>query len=179
MVEVVSLKEIRREFWEAWNGLSQVHTQEDLEAQSEKMWTARKRLMKVDSEFRAEMKAREEKVNAEIEESKRQIQSKHKIMVSEAEVEVSASMMKAKALMRMPDGELDEWIQKYKFKVITSEKAEIKSKLVCPICHGPDRHNIINGKAVCFECMHELVPESELKDYNRDYRRRWKRSRKR
>ncbi|GAH23430.1 unnamed protein product, partial [marine sediment metagenome] len=62
------LEEARREFWEAWNGLSQVHTQKELEAQSEKMWAARKRLLKVDPEFRAMIKAREDKANAEAEE---------------------------------------------------------------------------------------------------------------
>lgn len=54
-----------------------------------------------------------------------------------------------------------------------------KSKLICPICRGPDRGNTLNGKPTCFECRHELVPESELKNYPRKYRRAWKRSRKR
>lgn len=175
---MTSLEEARREFWLAWGSLSDVHTQEDLEAQSEKMWAARKRLLKVDPEFRVMLKDREDKANAEAEERKSQIQSKHKAIVSEAEAEVAAAMVKAKAVMRMPDGELDEWIQKHRFKVLKPEETEIKSKLICPICRGPDRGNIINGKAACFSCMHVLVPEEELKNYNRAYRRRWKKKRK-
>jgi len=178
-VNVLSLvEEARREFWEAWGSLSDVHTQEALEAQSEKMWEARRRLLKVDPEFRTMLKAREDKTNAEAEERKRQIQSKHKTIVSEAEAEVATAMTKARAIMRMPDGELDEWVQKHRFKIVKPEEAEIKSKLICPICQGPDRGNLLNSKPACFECMHELVPESELKNYNRAYRRRWNKNRK-
>ncbi len=184
---MTGLEETRREFWDAWNGLSEVHTQEDLESQSEKMWAARKRLWKIDPEFRATMKTREDKANVEAEESERQIRSKHNAIVSEAEAEVAAAMTKARAVMRMPDGELDEWVQKHRFKALTSDEAKTRSKLICPICHGPDRFNIMNGVPICFHGFdpkkygppHKLVPESELKNYNRDYRRRWKRNRKR
>ncbi|GAI17932.1 unnamed protein product [marine sediment metagenome] len=167
------LEEARREFWEAWNGLSQVHTQKELEAQSKKMWAARKRLLKVDPEFRAMIKARKDKANAEAEEHSRQTQAKHKAIISEAEV--AAAKMKA----RMPE-DIDEWVQKHRIKVMTPEEAETKSKskLICPICHDPDRGNTLNGKPACFECMHVTVPEEELKNYNREYRRRWNRSRK-
>jgi len=174
------LEEVRREFWEAWNGLSQVHTQKELEAQSKKMWAARKRLLKVDPEFRAMIKAREDKANAEAEEHSRQIQAKHKAILSEAEAEVAAAKMKARAVMRVPDEDTDEWVQNHRLKVMTPEEAETKSKskLICPICHDPDRGNTLNGKPTCFECMHELVSESEMKNYNREYRRRWNRSRR-
>jgi len=173
------LDEVRREFWEAWNGLSQVHTQKELEAQSKKMWAARKRLLKVDLEFRAMIKAGEEKANAEAEKHSRQTQAKHKAILSETEAEVAAAKMKARAIMRMPE-DIDEWVQKHRLKVMMPEEAETKSKsnLVCPICRGPDRGNTLNGKPACFECMHVLVPEEELKNYNREYRRRWNRSRK-
>ncbi len=178
MVEIVSLEEARREFWDAWNGLSQVHTQEDLEAQSETMWAARKRLLKVDPEFRAMLKAREDEANAEAERSKEQIQIKHEQVMSEAEAEVSAAKMRARAVTRLSGEDLDEWVQKHRFKVLTPEEAKTKSKLVCPICRGPNRRNILNDKPTCFKCMHVLVPEEELKNYNRDYRRKWKRNRK-
>ncbi|GAH39353.1 unnamed protein product, partial [marine sediment metagenome] len=169
---MISLEEARREFWEAWNGLSEVHTQEALEAQSEKMWAARRRLLKVDPEFKAMLKAREDTANAEAEESKRQIQSKHKTFMSEAEAEVSAAKVKARAVMRMDDADLDEWVQKHRFKVLTPEEAKPKSRLVCPICHKPDSGNLLNGKLGCIWCKHILVPKSELKNYNRAYRRR-------
>ena len=62
MFSIVNLEDARREFWDAWNGLSEVHTQEALDAQSEKMWEARERLLKVDTEFRAMIKAREDNI---------------------------------------------------------------------------------------------------------------------
>jgi len=180
---MTSLEEARREFWDAWNGLSKVHIQEDLETQSNKMWAARKRLLKVDPEFRAMLKDREDEANAEAEAQKRQIKVKYETITSEAKAEssaiVSAAKAKANAAMRMSDGELDEWVQKHRFKALTPEEAKTKSKLVCPICREPDRGNLVNGEPTCISCMHITVPEEELKNYNRDYRRRWKKSRKR
>ena len=173
-----SLKETRREFWDAWNGLSEVHTPKALKAQSEKMWTARKRLLKVDPEFRAMIKDREDKANAEAEARRMQIETTYNTITSEAEAEVSAAKMRARALMRMADADLEEWVQTHRFKIRTPEEAKPKSKLVCPICYGPERFNTLNDKPTCFKCMHELVPESELKNYNREYRRSWKRRRK-
>lgn len=180
---IVDLNEARREFWEAWNGLSEVHTQKDLESQSENMWAARRRLLKVDPEFRAMIKDRENKANEEADEQERQIKNRHRTITSEAEAKsqgiVLAAEAKASAAMRMSESDLDEWVQKKKFKILTSEEAKNKSKLVCPICRGSDRRNILNEKPSCLECMHVLVPEDELKNYNRDYRRRWKRKRAR
>lgn len=172
---MADLEEVRREFWEAWGGLSEVHTQEALEAQSEKMWAARKRLWKVDPEFRAMIKDREEEANAEDKRSKEKMQIKHEQIMSEAEAEVSAAKMRARAVMRMSDEDIDKWVQKHRFKVLTPEESKTKSKLVCPICREPDRGNLVNGEPTCIGCMHMLVPESELKNYNRDYRRGWKR----
>lgn len=180
----MGLEEARREFWMAWGSLSDVHTQEALDAQSEKMWAARKRLLKVDPEFRAMLKDREDKANAEAEESKKQIQSKHKAIVSEAEAEsqtiISATNAKVNVAMRMSDKDLDEWVQSHRLKIRTPEEAEAKSKtkLICPICSGKDSGNLLNSKPACFECMHILVPESEIKNYNRAYRRRWKKKSK-
>ena len=173
-----NLEETRRDFWEAWNGLSEVHTQEALEAQSEKVRVTREKLLKVDPEFRAMIKDREDKANAEAEEQKRQIQAKHSKLTSEAEAGsqalIRAASAKASATMSM---DLDEWAEKHRFKTRTSEEAKTKSKLICPVCHSTDRGNIVNGDPTCMSCMHILVPEEELKNYNRDYRRRWKKSR--
>jgi len=180
-VTSMSLEEVRREFWDAWNGLSEVHTQEDLEAQSEKMWEARKRLLEVDPEFRAMIKTREDKANAEAEARRVKIETKHKSIMSEAEAEsqsiISAANAKAKIAMQMSEVDLDAWAQKHRFKIMPPKETEVKSKLICPICSDMDRGNIINEKPTCFSCMHELVPKSEIKNYNRDYRRRWRRSR--
>lgn len=172
-----SLEEARSEFWDAWHGLSEVHTQEDLDVQSEKMWAARSRLLKVDPEFSAMLKARGDRANAEAEESKRQIRSRHKVIISEAEAEVSAAKTRARAVTGLSDEDIDKWVQRHKFKAPTPGEAKTKSKLICPICHGPDRKNLVNGEPGCVFCMHVLVPESELRNYNRAYRRRWKKRR--
>lgn len=173
------LDDIRRDFWDAWNGLSEVHTQEDLDAQSEKMWVARERLLKVDPEFRAMIKAREDKANSESDARRIKIQSRLKSLASEAEKDVAKANEKAKLAMMMTDADIDELVKKHRFKVLKHEEANKKSKLVCPICRGPDRGNIINGNPACFHCLHKLVPISELEEYNRQYRRKWKKSRKR
>ena len=178
MTFMSSLEEARREFWDAWNGLREVHTQEALEAQSDKMWTARRRLLKVDPEFRAMIKTREDKANAEAEESSRQTQSRHKTIMSEAESEVAASKMRARAVMRMPNEGIEEWVQKNRFKFLTPEESKTKSKLVCPICLDLDRKNTMNGEPACLKCMHKLVPQEKLKNYNREYRRAYVKKRK-
>ena len=58
-------------------------------------------------------------------------------------------------------------------------KEKVETKLVCPICKEKDRGNIINDRPTCVKCMHDLVPESNLKNYNREYRRSWGRRKKR
>jgi len=176
---MASLEEARREFWDAWNGLSEVHPRDDLDAQSEKMRAARKRLLKVDPEFRSMIKDREDEAKEDADVRREQIEAKHKLIMSDAEKEVAAAITKAKATLRMSEADLDEWAQKHRFKILTPEEAEVKSALVCPICRGPDRGNIVNGEPACLKCMHKLVPKSELKNYNRNYRRRWKRKRAR
>ena len=170
-------EEVRREFWDAWNGLSEVHTQEDLDTQSAKMWAARKRLMKVDPEFRAMIKDREDEANEDADVHRAQIEAKHKLVRSEAEKEVAAAITKAKATLRLSDEDLEEWAQKHRFKVVTPKEAKTKSALICPICHGPDRGNTVNGEPACLKCRHKLVPHEDLSKYNRAYRRNWKKRR--
>lgn len=178
MVEVISLEATRREFWDAWNGLSEVHTQEELEAQSERMWATKQRLWKVDPEFRSMIKSREDKAKAETEESRREILSRHKAIMSKAEAEVSVTKMTVRAVKGMSDENLNECFQSHRFKTQTPEEANTKSKLVCPICHGTDKGNLVNDEPTCIPCMHITVTEEELKNYNRTYRRRWKRKRR-
>lgn len=162
-----TLEEARKDFWDAWNGLSQVHIQEELEAQSKKMWTTRKRLWKLDPEFRATMKSREE----DGEKRKRRMQISQQATKDEASV--SAARIRADA-RRMAEGNPDEWVKSHRFKIRTPEEAETKGKLVCPICLEPDRGNILNEEPTCMRCMHITVPEDKLKDYPRKYRRAWK-----
>jgi ribosomal protein L37AE/L43A len=53
-------------------------------------------------------------------------------------------------------------------------KLKAGDELVCPLCRESDHHNRVNGKAWCFKCRMELVPQSDLKKYNREWRRRFK-----
>jgi hypothetical protein len=53
-------------------------------------------------------------------------------------------------------------------------KPKSGDELICPLCRELDSHNRMNGKAICFKCMMELVPQSDLKQYNREWRRRFK-----
>ncbi|GAI43967.1 unnamed protein product, partial [marine sediment metagenome] len=96
------VEDARREFWTTWHGLENVHTQEELEAQSTKMWAARKRLWELDPEFRARMLAEEEKrrVEAELNKEKAHIQDtllKQKVAREVAEAKSKSDRIVAEA----------------------------------------------------------------------------------
>jgi ribosomal protein L44E len=55
---------------------------------------------------------------------------------------------------------------------IVTEKDKAKIKLYCPICREEDtNHNVMNGKPICIQHMMLLVTWSDLKKYNRKWRR--------
>lgn len=154
-----NLEEARRDFYAALDGLRKVHTHEELEFQKEKVNASKKLLLEIDPEFRAT-----------IEERKQQARVRAGQMTNLAR-------SKAEGLRRDAEGRVEDFVQKHRFKTRTPEEAEdtVNDGLICPICHGPDRGNIMNGEPFCFGCMHKLVPKSELRNYNRAYRRKWKR----
>lgn len=43
--------------------------------------------------------------------------------------------------------------------------------LVCPLCGARDYHNRMGGRPWCFACNRELVQRSDLKKFNRKFRR--------
>lgn len=160
------VEDARIEFNEALEGLKEVHTPEDLEAQKVKVAKAKENLFKVDGEFRrsiqmrkAEAKARADALRREGEMKKLQIQTE----LGKYE------MMRLQARSQFP--------------ILTSRKlpqTETSSPddLVCPICHKGDMGNVINDQPACFRCMHKLVSRKDLKNYNREYRRRFKKNKR-
>ncbi len=138
-------------------------------------------LMENNPEFKAIMdaKVRENKMRAD--ESK----ALHKATMAEAEAK--ASMARSKAMSRVrgaiPDSDLDDFVATTKIKTRTFDEAKEQSEetLVCPICNSSNKGNIINDTPTCchntkeYGPWHRLVTPSELKNYNRAYRRRWKR----
>lgn len=96
----------------------------------------------------------------------------HKAKMSEAKSE--ASRARTEAMARIPD--IDDWVAKTRVRKAPIEELENKSEMFCPICGEKDTSgNIVNNEPTCMKDMHRLVPKSELKNYNRKYRRAWKR----
>jgi len=81
----------------------------------------------------------------------------------------------------LPDG-VDDFDARTKIKTRTFDEAkeQMQEKLVCPICNSSNKGNLINDTPTCchntkeYGPWHRLVTHSELKNYNRAYRRRWK-----
>lgn len=171
-----SLEATRAEFWEAMDGLKEVHTQEALDAQKLKIDTAKKRLLEVDPEFRAMIADRKRvtKINSD------RMKAEHKARMAEVKSKASLVMAKADLLRGGSRGEdVDTWVQDHKFKVLSFDEAKKQSEeeLWCPICRKRDTsNNIMNGVPTCFDSSHrphKLVPKSDLRKYNRKYRKRF------
>lgn len=178
---MASLEVARAEFWGAMDGLKEVHTQEALDAQKLKIDTAKERLLEVDPEFRAmiEDRKRVAKINSD------RMKAEHKAKMTEFEGQASAARAKSDLLRRDSQREdIDNWVQEHKFKVLSYDDAKRQSEeeLWCPICRKRDTsNNIMNGVPTCFvpsHRPHKLVFKSELKSYNRSYRKKWLKRRK-
>lgn len=170
----MELEELRDNFYTALEGLKEVHTQEELDNQKKIIESAKAKLFDVDEEFRAML-----------ERNKRAAQSRIKSERSEHDYSGydnirSDAMMRADTIRREAQlrklGKMDFPEEKFKISTFEKIKAANSQELICPICKGPDRGNMINEKPYCFNCRHELVPRSELKNYNREYRRKWKKN---
>lgn len=170
-----SLEIARAEFWEAMDGLKKVHTQEALDAQKLKIDVAREQLLEVDPEFRAMIAERKRlaKVNAD------RMKAEHKARMTEFDAQASVARAKSDLLCRgSKGGDIDNWVQQKKFKVLSydEEKKQSEEELWCPICREKDTsNNIMNGVPTCFDPSHRphrLVLRSELKNYNRAYRKK-------
>lgn len=170
-----SLETMRAEFYEALEGLKEVHTQEALDAQKVKLDAAKKRLLEVDPEFRNMIadNRRKAKIRSD------RMKAEHKASMAESKAKSDAIRSNALARARSAEADVDKWVSEHKIRIRTPEEAEKKSKekLWCPICRKRDTsNNILNGVPTCFDPSHrphKLVPKSELRDYNRAYRKKW------
>jgi len=171
----ISLEEARRSFYSTRELLKEVHSQEELNIVRTKLYKTRKVLLKIDPEFRAVVSENEQRVKKMKAESRQGIDTTAENAVTRlANIESEVLTQ-----LRKTDITAIKWVQEHRLKIMTAEEAEIKSKveLICPICYSSDCGNIINGKPACIKCMHVLVPKETLGNYNRAYKRRWKKKR--
>lgn len=88
-----------------------------------------------------------------------------------------------KHIIARKKSDLDEWVEKTKFKTVTTSKLKKKksAEIGCPnprcVEYGKNMGNIVNNIPACMRCMHKLVSKSEFKDYNRAYWRRYNKKR--
>jgi len=174
----MSLEEVRTEFYTALEGLKEVHTREALEEQKKKIGVAKSRLIEIDEEFVAmlernkrQAKKRSEQARAEY---KAEYRTKYDNIRNKAMTKANIIRRTGK-MMQLESPIITQGINNVSFEALKEKK---ETKIVCPICKGKDMGNLLNGKPICFECNHELVPESDLSKYNREYRRSWKKRNK-
>lgn len=97
----------------------------------------------------------------------------------EIEAKQNAREVQFKADRAILDGEMAAEVERHKAKYgkEISRMTRGRGDLVCPICRDLTGFNFINDKMVCSACGHELIEKDKLRDYNRAYRRNWKRNR--
>ncbi len=159
--------------------LTRVHSPKELDRARKVIDEKKQYMIENNPEFNAimENRKRETKQRAELD------RAVHKAKM--AEVEAKAKTIRADAMSRVKgayaDQGLDDFVASTRFKMVDPEELERKSEeeLWCPICREKDTsNNIVNNNPTCMKDMHRLVPKSELKDYNRSYRRKWGKRRK-
>jgi ribosomal protein L37AE/L43A len=159
----------------AYEAFRQAITRADVDRAKEIILAHREHLLKTNPKFAAELAEHRGKMRMNISQARAEAQ------VNEREAELTAQQKTSKYAMMadLNGGESPEaWAKRHQItKKRTFEEAEKEAhiKLICPICFGPDHNNIVNGVPTCTKCWHKLVPQTDLKKYNRDYRRRWKR----
>jgi len=163
-------------------------TNEEVKRAGKSIEEQKQRLRETNPEFNAIIGRREQE-NKQRAELNRAL---HKAKMAESKAKASTIIAEAKSSVRgaipgrgiydYADRGLDDFVARTRLRKVDPEELERKSEeeLWCPICRKKDTsNNMINDRPTCIPCMHRLVPKEELKDYNRDYRRRWKRKRAR
>jgi DNA repair exonuclease SbcCD ATPase subunit len=153
------LEETRERFQEALLYLKKIETLEQLEAHKPKLEALKQRLLEIDPEFKKQVERKKAKIREE---------------AAKRKAEHDAKMTKMQSMRGH--------YENYPVVAIKIPK-DPKERLFCPICGAEGKGNMINGELVCchdqkeFGRWHKLVKKSELKDYNRAYKRRWLRRR--
>ena len=170
------IESARIEFDEAREMLKFVSTEEERKAVEERAWKAYDHLYEIDPTFRDFVDVR----RRETEERKNKTRGIQGVVLKDAETQVSQAKTTGRVFTALARKELHEQKARKgtpkKFKVLEPEEIENKlgETFICPICHGPDKGNRIDGLPFCFGCNHDMVPEDEIHKYNRAYRRNWK-----
>ena len=169
-----SLEKARKDFYSTLEMFKKVHTREELETVEDKLKKVRQSLWEIDPEFRAMVE--ENKMQAKI--KREEIRALGKIKIAGKDSIPIRLRLKGEEAKRKIEDYIEEWIQEHRVKVLTPEKVAHKEELLCPICLSSDRKNVVNGIPFCIQCRHKLVSKSNLKEYNRTYRRKWNRKMK-
>ncbi len=157
--------------------LTRCHTQEELDKASKVIDERKQYLTKKNPEFNAIMEGRTQETKQRAEYDR----AIHKAKMAEAEAKSARADALASVRGVIPDMGVDDWVSKTRFKTVDPEELKKKSKedLWCPICLQKNTsNNIVNNHPTCMKHMHRLVPKSELKNYPRIYRRKWKKRHK-
>lgn len=145
-----------------------VHTQEQLERFEKAVNEVQTLVLQADPYFKEEYDSRRQAMQQQVESERARVRTQADQIVQDSE---------AKA-RQMEGDNIDKFLAEHKFKVRPPKDLAEQPKLVCPICGDPDYGNSVNGVPFCLKCNHKLVSPSELKNYNREYKRKFRQMKK-
>jgi hypothetical protein len=160
---------------------SYVHDEQQLKRFEETVQRAREIVFKLDPSFKEEVEGRQREITLQQEQELTSVKNQVKDTIRKAKEQVETDKLRITAeLAKHRDEEIttEKWVEEHRLKAVKKPE-ELKDKLICPIGGCPDMGNTVNGVSFCFQHQHKLVPRSELKNYNRAYRRNHLRSMRR
>lgn len=157
------LTEKRDEFFSKRELLREVETDLELQSLIARLEELRDWLLVNDPKFKQWFRQNAGSAESAVSEARAML----KPSVDRAKTMLRTEQSKARALRAKAESETTKWVEAHRIKKIP------KDALFCPICREEDKGNTFNGVPFCFKCKHKLVPPSEFKKYNRDYRRNW------
>jgi len=126
-----------------------VNSDEQLKDFTDVIYKVREKIFELDPDFKREIEARKKA---------RENQFKAEKIILDAEMRA----------------ELERYETKYAKEL--GDMVTKRGNLICPICREVTGFNFINDKMICSVCGHELVEKDDLRDYNRAYRRKWRKN---
>ena len=174
--QAISIFRLVQTFEEYKEGLGKLlsicTTNEEVDQVSTVIDEIKQHLINTNIEFKAIMD-RQKQERKMINDERRALRRAKKAEINaEANLEIKGA--RAKVALARADALMDSPIGKTTNRTMEEMEAQLSDKLVCPICKEKDRGNTINDVLACMKCHHRLVPSSELGNYNRAYRRRFK-----
>jgi len=151
---------------------SHVHTDEQLRTLRKAIEKVQPKVLMLDPSFKELIERRRTNI-------KEKMESEERARRSRVDAKVRSEVSKAESMSsRYMNQYRDKLREVKKFKSRSLEEAKAKP-LFCPVCgERRDQENNRNQDdgLICIRHRHILVPENDLKKYNRAYRRNWKRS---